>query len=64
MPRAAATFRKVGFDVVPAAADFHTGWSSFGLLADWWPTARALDQSDLAIKEWLGLLVYRLRGWA
>ena len=26
MPRAAVAFRKAGFDVIPAPADFVTGW--------------------------------------
>lgn len=64
MPRAAATFRKAGFDVVPAPADFRTGWTALDMPLSWWPSAGSLVQSDSVIKEWLGLLVYRLRGWA
>jgi uncharacterized SAM-binding protein YcdF (DUF218 family) len=64
MPRAAAVFRKAGFEVIPAPADFRTGWGTkpafFGLL----PEAGYLAKSDRALKEWIGLLVYRLRGWA
>jgi uncharacterized SAM-binding protein YcdF (DUF218 family) len=64
MPRAAAVFRKAGFEVIPAPADFVTGWTSLDLPLDWWPGADALEKSDQAIKEWLGLWIYRLRGWA
>jgi len=64
MPRAVATFRKVGFDVMPAPADFHTGWADPDLPLQWWPSAGRLGDSDLAVKEWLGQLTYRLRGWA
>jgi uncharacterized SAM-binding protein YcdF (DUF218 family) len=64
MPRAAAAFRKVGFDVIPAPADFHTGWTALDLPLSWIPNADALVESDIALKEWLGLTVYRLRGWA
>ena len=28
------------------------------------PNASALQASSIAVKEWLGLLVYRFRGWA
>jgi uncharacterized SAM-binding protein YcdF (DUF218 family) len=63
MPRAAATFRKAGFEVVAAPADFHTGWTQLDLPLSWWPSAHSLDQCDVAVKEWLGVLVYCLRGW-
>jgi uncharacterized SAM-binding protein YcdF (DUF218 family) len=64
MPRAAATFRKVGFGVDPVPADFVTGWNEPVTAFQWIPTSRALLTSSNAIHEWLGLLVYRLRGWA
>jgi uncharacterized SAM-binding protein YcdF (DUF218 family) len=28
------------------------------------PSAEALFHSTTALKEWIGLVVYRLRGWA
>jgi hypothetical protein len=28
------------------------------------PDAQALEESTVAIKEWIGLAVYRLRGWS
>lgn len=64
MPRAAATFRKVGFEVTAAPADFHTGWGYISGLERWLPDGRSLSQSDAALKEWIGLWVYRMRGWA
>jgi uncharacterized SAM-binding protein YcdF (DUF218 family) len=62
MPRAVATFRKLGFDVVPAPADFCSGWSMDGLR--WAPNANNSASTGQALREWLGLWVYRLRGWA
>jgi uncharacterized SAM-binding protein YcdF (DUF218 family) len=62
MPRASAVFRKVGFQVIPAPADFQTG-DDEGLLPRILPDAGSLANSELALKEWLGLIVYRLRGW-
>jgi uncharacterized SAM-binding protein YcdF (DUF218 family) len=64
MPRALAVFRHVGFAVEPAAADFHGGPVLEGGPLAFLPDAAALAASSLALKEWLGLLVYRLRGWA
>ena len=70
MPRAAAVFRKVGFEVTPAPADFHTGWRASGVsgafidwFSGWLPEGRYLQWSDKALQEWTGWLVYRLRGW-
>jgi len=61
LPRALATFRKAGLDVAPWPADFrgHPPESIFDFL----PDADALGMTTTAIKEWLGLAVYRLRGW-
>ena len=64
MPRAAAAFRKAGFEVTPAPADFQTGWDPLDVPLEWWPNAHSLAYSDIALKEWLGLVLYRLRGWA
>jgi len=64
MPRAAASFRKVGFDIVAAPADFDNGWTEPSAIFEWMPSAEALEESGRAIHEWLGFWVYRLRGWA
>ena len=64
MPRAAAAFRKVGFEVVAAPADFQTGWGESSAILRWIPDASALVGSTKAIREWLGLFVYHFRGWA
>jgi len=64
MPRAAAAFRKAGFDIIPAPADFQTGWEAPSTIFRWMPQSDAFVNSSKAIHEWLGLWVYRLRGWA
>jgi len=64
MPRALAVFRRAGFNVEPAPADLHTGPLFEGGLLTLLPDAGALASSSAALKEWLGLLVYRWRGWA
>lgn len=62
MPRAAAAFRKAGFEVIPAPADFQAGWYQGPM--GWIPGAGGLIESAKAIRERVGLWVYRLRGWA
>jgi uncharacterized SAM-binding protein YcdF (DUF218 family) len=64
MPRAAAAYRKAGFDLVAAPADFQTGWQEPSAIFRWMPQAEAIFKSSKAIHEWLGLWVYRFRGWA
>ena len=62
MPRAAAAFRKAGFDVIPAPADFRTGWGGNAL--DWFPNAGHMVDAEAALREWVAVWVYRWRGWA
>jgi len=64
MPRSVAIFRRLGFEVIPAATDVLAD----EIRGDWLfavlPSAEALFHSTTALKEWFGLVVYRLRGWA
>lgn len=73
MPRSLRIFRKLGMDVTPAPTDFliaedesrSRGRSAsqarlLGLL----PQAENLQPTTRALKEYIGLWVYRLRGWA
>ena len=63
MPRAAALFRKVGLTVIPAAADYATGWGESNLLESLMPSEGAMEGTRRALREWIGLEIYRLRGW-
>jgi uncharacterized SAM-binding protein YcdF (DUF218 family) len=63
MPRAAGTFRKAGFEVIAVPADFRTGWGESNMLEKLLPSANNLIASDAALHEWLGITIYRLRGW-
>jgi uncharacterized SAM-binding protein YcdF (DUF218 family) len=57
LPRTVACFDAVGWRVIPYPADYRRGPSLLGLeLTD------NLEDLDLALHEWLGLVVYRLRG--
>ena len=63
MPRAEATFRRVGLDVIPVPIDYanrRIESEIFTIL----PDVRKLKSSTLALKEYLGFLVYWLRDWA
>ncbi|MGC1178198.1 MAG: YdcF family protein [Methyloceanibacter sp.] len=64
MPRALAAFQKLGLDVTPAATDIHARPLQFVSLLDLLPDAGALAGTTLAVKEMMGLCIYRLRGWA
>jgi len=63
MPRAAGAFRKAGFEVIAAPADFHSGWGDGAPWEKWIPSAKNAIESDAALYEWLGIAIYRLRGW-
>jgi uncharacterized SAM-binding protein YcdF (DUF218 family) len=72
MPRSLATFqRRSGLQVVPVACDYLLPARSASgrptaasLLIELLPEAGALQLTTQALKEHLGLLVYRLRGWS
>jgi uncharacterized SAM-binding protein YcdF (DUF218 family) len=61
MPRSVGVFRKVGFDVIPYPVDFRTR-SRIGALRPFDSIASGLERTDLAAKEWIGLLAYWLSG--
>jgi uncharacterized SAM-binding protein YcdF (DUF218 family) len=61
MPRSVGIFRRVGFEVVPYPVAQHT----LGDGLDWWPHENVLDRLfmlDASVREWIGLLAYRLTG--
>ena len=59
MPRAEASFARQGVAVIPAPApDEYRGPS-----ASWWPRRSALTLSARCLREYLGMWVYKMRGW-
>ena len=72
MPRSLATFRqRSGLTVIPVACDYqlpsrvNVGRTTPSrVFLDLSPDAAALALSSLALKEHLGLLLYRLKGWS
>jgi uncharacterized SAM-binding protein YcdF (DUF218 family) len=61
MPRAVGCFRRVGFDVVAYPVDWRTR-GAIDLMFPFATVAAGLARTDVAIKEWVGLLVYWLTG--
>lgn len=61
MPRSVGLFRKAGFPVVPWPADYKTaGTERFGFAED--NVFDSTQNTAVAIREWIGLLAYRLTG--
>jgi uncharacterized SAM-binding protein YcdF (DUF218 family) len=63
MPRAAATFKAVGLNVVPSPIDFAVVNYKRPVLLDYLPSAGALGGTTRALREHVGIFVYGLRGW-
>jgi len=63
MPRALATFRAAGIHAIPSPTGFHINNEKKITLLDILPDAGALNGTTLAMKEYLGCVVYRIRGW-
>jgi uncharacterized SAM-binding protein YcdF (DUF218 family) len=63
MPRAVGVFRKAGLEVSPSPADFLTGWAQPDLPFRILPDPEALNQSNIALHEYVGSAIYRIRGW-
>jgi uncharacterized SAM-binding protein YcdF (DUF218 family) len=64
MRRAMATFRKTGIQATAAPADFQGHTPLFDSLLDFLPNTDALAETSNVLKEMIGLVYYRLRGWA
>lgn len=63
MPRSIAVFRALGFDAIPAGTDYAGSASIlYGNPLLWLPDAAGLRETSAGLKEYLGLLVYWLRG--
>ena len=62
MPRAMAVFTRAGIDVIPVSVDVALVHETGHGILDFLPDAGALNLTTLAIKEYLGMFVYRLQG--
>ncbi len=62
MRRSLACFRKVGVEAIPYAVDLRSHWGQpdpFG----WVPQSDRLADATSAVREYVGLVVYRLKGY-
>jgi uncharacterized SAM-binding protein YcdF (DUF218 family) len=61
MPRSIGSFRKAGFAVEPYPVDWHTGGRAD--LLTFSPVAvDGLERTDVAVREWMGLVAYWISG--
>jgi len=72
MPRSVALFEKQGLEVIPSPTDFtitERGWESLSsfksaqVLLNIMPNASSLNLTTNVLKEHLGMVVYKMRGW-
>ncbi|NES94705.1 MAG: YdcF family protein [Desertifilum sp. SIO1I2] len=70
MPRSRLIFQKQGFDAIPAPTDFLSTQGDDiesatleGLILKLVPDVSNLQQTTNTLKEYIGMLIYRLRGW-
>jgi uncharacterized SAM-binding protein YcdF (DUF218 family) len=72
MPRSKALFEKQGINVIPAPADYtitehnwrNTFKPNFGeFLISIFPSSSAINLTTNVLKEYIGMLIYSLRGW-
>jgi uncharacterized SAM-binding protein YcdF (DUF218 family) len=70
MPRSVKIFEKLGIEALAAPTDYRIAFpppakdqSWQAVLLDMLPDTSRLDYSTRVIKEYIGLVVYRLRGW-
>jgi uncharacterized SAM-binding protein YcdF (DUF218 family) len=64
MPRALAVFGQAGLPVEPSPTDFRVRLPLYDGMLDFLPDPAALGRTTAAIREMIGLAVYRMRGWA
>lgn len=72
MPRSIAIFRRLGIETISAPTDFSVTEETIAEISGSYqaialsllPSSRHLDRVTRALKEYLGIWIYRLRGWA
>ncbi len=62
MPRAVGCFRKAGFDVTAYPVDYRTGGPQAAFRFQTF-ASDGLYQFDISVKEWVGLIAYKLAGY-
>ena len=62
MPRAMGVFRAAGFNVIAWPVDYRSSGPS-DITRSTGGLGEGTYHVDITVKEWIGLIVYRLRGW-
>jgi uncharacterized SAM-binding protein YcdF (DUF218 family) len=70
MPRSVKIFEKQNLQVIPAPTDYLVTEKDFQAEDNWqntlinlFPDSASLNNTTLAIKEYIGIVVYKLKGW-
>jgi len=63
MPRSAAVFKKAGFAVTPAPIGYFSDKYLSRKPLMWLPGAAPLFESSIALREYMGMAVYKAAGW-
>jgi uncharacterized SAM-binding protein YcdF (DUF218 family) len=63
MPRSVGVFRAAGHDVIPYPVDFATRGDWRDIIRINRSFSHGLARLDLAVKEWIGLIAYRIAGY-
>ncbi|MBC7381367.1 MAG: YdcF family protein [Bacteroidia bacterium] len=63
MRRAMACFEKAGLNVTPYSTDLRSIRSKGNILNTFLPTYGGIENWTYVIKEWIGLVVYKLKGY-
>jgi uncharacterized SAM-binding protein YcdF (DUF218 family) len=71
MPRSLLIFKRQGINAIPAPTDFlvsesdsqSLGNSFQSIILNLLPDSDRLDKTTKALKEYIGMVIYRLRGW-
>ena len=63
MPRALATFTTTGLNAIPSPTNYSMVGYSRPKILDWIPSLGNLGKMQAVMREKLGIVVYRFRGW-
>ena len=63
MPRAVATFRHTGLEVIPSPSGYSIAAYKRPMILDWWPTLKNMNKAQSLVHEIIGIQIYRVRGW-
>ncbi len=71
IPRALKIFQHLGINTIPAPTDFYVSQQEFqevdysleSSILSFIPNTKSLDRTTMVIKEYIGTIVYWLRGW-